>query len=54
MDFDRDGSEVPMVKDCHVTAEEIKIHGPHIRSALPQYERMVDFISGWSSANYQK
>ncbi len=27
--------------------------GPFIRSALPQYEQKVDFLSDWSSSNYK-
>jgi hypothetical protein len=54
VDIDRESSNVPMVKDCAVSAEEMKLHGPHIRSALPQYERKVDFLGGWSSEHYKK
>jgi hypothetical protein len=32
----------------------MKEHGPHTRSALPQYKHMVDFLGGWSSEHYQK
>ena len=46
--IDRESLNVLMVYDCWVE------HGPHIRSALPQYETMVDFLGGWSSAYFQK
>jgi hypothetical protein len=54
VDIDRNGSNVPIVLDASVSAEVMRDHGPHIRSALPQYERMVDFLGGWSSEHYQK
>jgi hypothetical protein len=54
VDIDRNGSNVPMVFNASVSSEEMKLHGPHIRSALPQYERMVDFLGGWSSEHYQR
>jgi hypothetical protein len=54
VDIDRESTNVPMVKDCSVSAAEMKLHGPHIRSALPQYERKVDFLGGWSSEHCKK
>jgi hypothetical protein len=54
IDIDREASNVPMVYNCSVSAEEIKLHGPHIRSALPKYERKMDFLGGWSSEHYKK
>ena len=47
--INREMSNVPMVFDCWVSPEEMREHGPKIRSALPQYERKVDFLGGWSS-----
>ena len=44
---------VPMVHNCWVSPEEMNEHGSCIRSALPQYERMVDFLGGWSSAHFR-
>ena len=52
IDIDGSGSNVPMVYDCACSHEEIKTHGPHIRSALPAYERKVDFLGGWSAKHY--
>ena len=43
-----------MVFDCAVSAQEMQEHAPHIRSALPQYERKMDFLGGWGSAQYAK
>jgi hypothetical protein len=42
------------VLDCSVSAEEMKLHGPFIRLALPQCERKVDFLGGWSSEHYKR
>ncbi len=44
--IDRESLNVPMVHDCWVLSQEMKEHGPHIRPALPQYERKVDFLGG--------
>jgi hypothetical protein len=52
--IDKEASNVPMIHDCSVSAEEMKQHGPFIRSALPQYERKVDFLGGWSSEHYKR
>ena len=49
IEIDENDANVPIVKDCHVTAKEIADIGPHVRSALPHYERMADFLGGWSS-----
>jgi hypothetical protein len=38
-----------MIHECSVSPDEMKEHGPHVWSALPQYERKVDFLGGWSS-----
>jgi hypothetical protein len=51
--IDRELSNVPMVENCSVSQEEMRQHGPHIRSALPQYERKVDFLGGWSSRQFK-
>ena len=48
--INRETSNVSMVFDCWVSPEEMREHGPKIRSALPQYKRRVDFLGGWSSA----
>jgi hypothetical protein len=32
----------------------MKQHGPFICLALPQYERKVDFLGGWSSEHYKR
>jgi hypothetical protein len=40
--IDRQVLNVLMVYNSGVTAQEMKDHGPFIRSALPAYERMVD------------
>jgi hypothetical protein len=50
--IDRQVSNVPMVYNCGVTAQEMKEHGPFIRSALPAYERMVDSMGSWNEANF--
>lgn len=52
--IDRETSNVPMVFDCSVSPEEMKEHGPHVQSALPQYERKVDFLGGWSTSLFQE
>ncbi len=51
--IDRESSNVPMVYDCWVSPQEMKEHGPHIESALLQYERKVDFLGGWSSMDFR-
>lgn len=43
-----------MIHDCSVSAQEMKEHGPHIRSALLQYKRKVDFLGVWSSEHYRR
>ena len=48
----REQSNVPMIFDCSVLAKEMHETGQFIRSALPQYNCKVDFLSGWSSPNY--
>ena len=45
-------SNVPTVYDCSVSPKEMEEHGPHIRSALHQCERKVDFLGGWSSQHF--
>ena len=35
-----------------VLPQEMKENGSHIRSALPRYERKVNFFGGWSSAYF--
>ena len=47
-----DAGNVPMIYKSACTAEEIKNIGPHIRSALPHYERKIDFFGSWSSNNF--
>ena len=49
--IDRQSSNVPMVYNCNVSSREMRDHGPNIRSALPQYERKVDCLGGWSEDN---
>ena len=44
--IDKEFSNFPMVHDCWVSPQEMKEHGSCIKSALPQYERMVDFLGG--------
>lgn len=51
--IDRESSNVPMVFNCGVTAKEMRLHGPHIRSALPKYERMIDCLGSWSAAHFR-
>ena len=43
--IDRQVSNVPMVYNCGVTAQEMKEHGPFIRSALPAYDR--EWLIAW-------
>ena len=50
--IDRQVSNVPMVYNCGVTAQEMKNHGPFIRSALPAYEKMVDCMGSCNEANF--
>ena len=47
--IDPSASNVPMVYNCLVSAQEMKDHAPFIRSALPKYEMKMDFLGGWSS-----
>jgi hypothetical protein len=47
--IDPSASNVPMVYNCSVSAQEMKDHAPFIRSALPKYEMKMDFLGGWSS-----
>ena len=47
-------SNVPMVHNCGVTAQEIKDHGPYIQSALPKYAKMVDLLGVWSHNNFRQ
>jgi hypothetical protein len=51
--IDRQSSNAPMVYNCNVSAKEMRDHGPYIRSALPQYERKVDCLGGWSEDNFK-
>jgi hypothetical protein len=51
--IDGQASNVPMVMDCSVSADEMRDHAPHICSALPQYERKVDFLGGWNERHFQ-
>ena len=50
--IDSEASNVPMVFDSSCSTKEIKEIGPHIRSALPHYERKVDFLGSWSKDNF--
>lgn len=52
--IDRHASNVPMVYNCNVSLQEMKDHGPYIRSALPQYERKVDCLGHWSEENFRQ
>ena len=52
--IDQERSNLPMVHNCAVSAQEMKEHGPHIRSALPQYKRQVDFLGGWSDEHFKR
>ena len=45
---------MPIVHNCAVSAQEMREHGPHIRSALPQYIRQVDFLGGWSDEHFKR
>jgi hypothetical protein len=53
VEIDHAQSNVPIVADCSVSQEKMQEHGPFIRSALPKYERKMDFLGGWSSQHYQ-
>eukprot|EP00956_Cyclotella_meneghiniana_P025138 scaffold51757_cov42-Cyclotella_meneghiniana.AAC.11 len=48
VDIDNNGSNVPMIYGCHVSPQEMKEHGPHIRSALPSYLRKTDALGSFS------
>jgi hypothetical protein len=50
--INREGSNVPIIFNCNVSASEMKEHGPFIRSALPKFERMADALGTWSTANF--
>ena len=52
INIDRDGGNVPMVYDCAVTAKEMKVIGPQIRSALNHVEQKVDFLGGFAEKYY--
>ena len=52
VEIDREGSNVPMVHGCSVSPKEMEEHGPHIRSALPQFKRKVDAISSWNEGAF--
>jgi hypothetical protein len=51
--IDRADSNVPMIYGCSVSLQELSKVGPHIQSALPQYERMVDCLGTWGSKAFQ-
>ena len=50
--IDERSGNVPMVMKPACTPKEIREIGPHIRSALPHYERKVDFFGSWSEDNF--
>ena len=52
VEIDREGSNVPMVHGCSVSPKEMEEHGPHIRSALPQFKRKVDALSSWNEGAF--
>ena len=52
--IDSQASNVPMVFNCNVSPQEMRDHGPYIRSALPQYERKVDCLGHWSKENFRQ
>ena len=51
--IDNLGSNVPMIHGCHVSPQEMKDHGPHIRSALPSYKRKTDALGSFSEGLFQ-
>ena len=42
-----------MLHGCHVSPQEMKEHGPHIRSALPSYKRKTDALGSFSEGLFQ-
>ena len=48
VEIDHEGSNVPMVHGCSVSPKEMEEHRPHIRSALPLFQRKVDALSSWN------
>ena len=52
IEIDKEGSNVPMVHGCSVSPKEMEEHGPHIRSALPQFQRKVDALSSWNEGAF--
>lgn len=50
--IDERSGNVPMVMKPACISKEIREIGPHIRSALPHYERKVDFFGSWSEDNF--
>ena len=46
------GGNVPMIYNSACSSDEIKKIGPQVRSALPHYERKVDFLGSWASTNF--
>jgi hypothetical protein len=53
VDINNHGSNVPMVYGCHVSPQEMKEHGPHIRSALPSYQRKTDALGSFTEGLFQ-
>ena len=47
----KDISNILMVYNCGVTAKEMRDHGPHIHSALPNHELMIDCLGSWNMAH---
>ena len=52
VDIDQAGGNVPMVHKPACIAKEIEEIGPHMRSALHQYERKTDLLGGWSTSDF--
>eukprot|EP00956_Cyclotella_meneghiniana_P015029 scaffold22790_cov42-Cyclotella_meneghiniana.AAC.1 len=42
-----------MLHGCHVSPQEMKEHGPHIRSALPSYKRKTDALGSFTEGLFQ-